>query len=145
MIPKGGMRTTFSVNVSIKVLCGPVCHSMADLKMFTKILNGHPFAEYDASFVPIPWREIQSPTKLIIGMLEFDGVCMPHPPILRALRETVTKLDAASHEGVHTSIQHIFYSESQQSFSRSGELPFDYWEVALTTWKLYFQTGAADV
>lgn len=58
MIPEGGMRTTFSGNVSIKVSCGLVCPSMADLEMFTKILNGHPFAEYDASFIPIPWREI---------------------------------------------------------------------------------------
>jgi amidase len=24
------------------------------------------------------------------------------------------------------------------------KLPFDCWEVALTTWKLYFQTGAAE-
>ena len=99
-IPKGGMRTTFPGNVSIKVSCGPVCHSMADLKMFTKVLNGHPLAEYDGSFIPIPWREVQSPEKLTIGMLEFDGVCMPHPPILRAMRETAAKLEAAGHEGM---------------------------------------------
>ncbi|TVY34494.1 Acetamidase [Lachnellula subtilissima] len=99
-IPKGGMQSTAPGQLSIKVSCGPACHSMADLKMFTKVINGHPLAEYDGSFIPIPWREVQKPTKLTIGILEFDGVCMPHPPILRAIRETAAKLKAAGHEGI---------------------------------------------
>ena len=45
MIPKRGMGTTFLGNVSIKVSCGPCCHSMADLSMFTKMIYGHPLAE----------------------------------------------------------------------------------------------------
>jgi amidase len=101
-IPKGGMRSTAPGNVSIKVSCGPACHSMTDLKMFTKVLNGHPNVEYDASFIPIPWREVETPAKLTIGILEFDGVCMPHPPILRAMRETMAKLEAAGHEGMYS-------------------------------------------
>lgn len=99
-IPRGGMRSTVSGQVSIKTSCGPICHSIADLKMFTKIINGHPLAEQDASFIPIPWRDVQLATKgLTFGILEFDGVCMPHPPILRAMRETATKLKAAGNEG----------------------------------------------
>jgi amidase len=76
---------------------------MADLNLFTKVINGHPQAEYDASFIPIPWRKVQSPTKLTVGILEFDGVCMPHPPILRAMRETAEKLKVAGHEGMKLS------------------------------------------
>ena len=50
----------------------------------------------------MPWRDVEPPTKLAIGPLEFVGVCMPHPPILRAIRETTAKLVAAGHEGMDT-------------------------------------------
>ena len=102
-IAKGGLAATVKGQVSIKASCGPACHSMADLKMFTKVIICPPFAEYDATYIPIPWREkVQSPSKLTIGILEWDGVCMPHPPILRAIRETAAKLKAAGHEGANS-------------------------------------------
>lgn len=107
-IPRGGLQGTTKGQISIKVSCGPACRSMADLKMFTKVINGHPYAEFEASFIPMPWREVQSPSKLTVGMLEWDGVCMPHPPILRAMRETAAKLEAAGHEGVNSAF--IFQS-----------------------------------
>lgn len=48
-IPRGGMGTTVTGQISIKTSCGPACHSMADLKMFTKLMNGHPRADFDGS------------------------------------------------------------------------------------------------
>jgi amidase len=100
-IPRGGMRSTGPGQISIKVSCGPTCHSVADLKMFTKVINGHTGAQYDASFIPMPWRDVQAPSrKLSFGLLEFDGVVMPHPPILRAMKESASKLRAAGHEGI---------------------------------------------
>ena len=107
-IPRGGMRSTVSGQVSIKTSCGPICHSMADLMMFTKIVNGHPLAEQDASFIPMPWRDVQLASKgLNFGILEFDGVCMPHPPILRAIRETAAKLKAAGHKGMKPNLDFL--------------------------------------
>jgi amidase len=35
---------------------------------------------------------------LSFGMLKFDGVVMPHPPVLRAMDELKAKLQAAGHE-----------------------------------------------
>ncbi|KAH6675066.1 putative amidase [Halenospora varia] len=124
-ISAAGMRSAAPGNTSIKVSCGPVCHSVEDLKTFTKVINVHgTVAQYDPLIVPIPWREVQLPSrKQSFALWEFDGVVMPHPPILRALRESAQKLISAGHEVIPV------------------KLPFDLWEVGLVTWKLYFQTG----
>lgn len=100
-IPKGGLRSTAPGNVSIKVSSGPVCHNIVDLKMFTKIINAHgSLAHFEPGIVPIPWRELPPPVrKLSFGVWAFDGVCMPHPPILRAIKETTLRLTSHGHEG----------------------------------------------
>ena len=36
------------------------------------------------------------------------------------------------------------YRDFNERLVVTVKLPFDCWEVALTTWKLYFQTGAAE-
>ncbi|CAK7234683.1 hypothetical protein SCUCBS95973_009019 [Sporothrix curviconia] len=127
-IPKGGLTTSAPGQVSIKVSCGPVCHSVADLKLVTRVLLQHyAYIGYDPSCVPFPWNEaVLLPPKLCFGVLRDDGVVRPQPPIRRSLDETVQALQAAGHAVVD------FAS------------PLDLWEVAQTTWKLYFQTGAKE-
>jgi amidase len=99
-IPKRAMRSVESGQPNIRVSCGPVCHSMADLEMFTRVLNAYPQSRYDPTSVPIRWREVPRPVgRLSFGLLKFDGVVMPHPPILRALEETAASLKAQGHEG----------------------------------------------
>ncbi|KAJ5620906.1 hypothetical protein N7510_004890 [Penicillium lagena] len=100
-IPKGGLRSTAPGNVSIKVSSGPVCHNIVDLKMFTKIINAHgSLAHFEPGIVPIPWRELPPPVpKYSFGVWTFDGVCMPHPPILRAIKESTLRLTSQGHEG----------------------------------------------
>lgn len=100
-VPKRSMKSVESGQLNIRVSCGPVCHSMADLKLLTRVLIAWPQARYDTFGIPMPWREIDSPSeKLSFGVWEFDGAVMPHPPILRAMRETAEKLRAAGHEGM---------------------------------------------
>lgn len=99
-IPKGGMDNINNGQISIKLSCGPVCHSMEDLELFTKILNAHPLNKYDVTCAPVPWRTLGAPLgKLAVGILKWDGVVMPHPPILRALEHTKRALEKAGHEG----------------------------------------------
>lgn len=99
-ISKTGLMTTLAGQISIKTSCGPVCHSLADVKLLTKVVNAWPEMQYEPGVVPMPWRELLPPTrKLSFGLLEFDDICMPHPPILRGLKETAAKLVAAGHEG----------------------------------------------
>ena len=100
-IPRGGLRSPAPGNVSIKVSCGPQCHSIADVKMFTKVINAYPSAQFEPNVVPMPWRELPTPKgKLSFGLWEFDGVVKPQPPILRALKETAQKLISSGHEGI---------------------------------------------
>ncbi|ETN40042.1 uncharacterized protein HMPREF1541_04317 [Cyphellophora europaea CBS 101466] len=127
-IPKFGMISTAPGQTSIKVSCGPNCHSVGDLKLVTKLLFSHTdYIGFDPTAVPLPWKEVQSKQKLVLGMLKTDGVVTPQPPILRALAEVAEKLKAAGHEVVEI------------------EPPIDLWEAALVTWKLYFQTGATEL
>ncbi|EXJ89088.1 hypothetical protein A1O3_02152 [Capronia epimyces CBS 606.96] len=127
-ICKTGLSTTLGGQISIKTSCGPVCHSLDDLKLFVEIINAYPRLQFEPAVVPMPWRHLEPPQrKLTVALWKFDGVCMPHPPIVRALKETAEQLIASGHEVIEIN------------------LPLDSWKVALTTWKLYFQTGALEL
>ena len=126
-VPKLGMITAAPGNTSIKVSAGPCCHSMEDVKLFTKLILAHRTLPYEPTTVLGFWNEAPSPArKLRVGILSTDGVVDPHPPIQRALKETASKLEAAGYEVIEF------------------KPPFDMWEAALTTWALYFQTGAKE-
>ena len=126
-VPKQGMIPVAPGNVSIKISAGPCCHSMEDLKLFTKLVLTHPTLPHESTTMPGFWNDVPTAaSKLRIGILSTDGMVDPHPPIQRAMRETASKLKAAGHEIVEFSP------------------PFDVWEATLTTWALYFQTGAKE-
>ncbi len=99
-VPRTGMATPAPGQLSIKVSCGPNCHSMSDLKLLTKLILTHESIPFEPTCVPVPWREVTKPTgKLTFGILMTDGVVDPHPPIKRAMLETAANLRAAGHEG----------------------------------------------
>ena len=126
-VPRQGLIAVAPGNTSIKVSAGPNCHSMEDLRLFTELILTHPTLPYEPTTIPGFWIETPPPSqKLRIGLLTTDGVVDAHPPIQRAMAETVSRLQAAGHEVVE------FIP------------PFDLWEAALTTWALYFQTGAKE-
>ncbi|RVX67712.1 hypothetical protein B0A52_07835 [Exophiala mesophila] len=126
-IPRKGLRSTVPGQISIKTSCGPISHSMPDLKLLIKLILSHPSLPFEGSCPPGWWNEVKTPKgKLRIGLILTDGVVDPHPPVARALKETAEKLKAAGHD--------VF----------EYKLPFDAWEAALTTWALYWQTGAAE-
>lgn len=49
----------------------------------------------ESYLVPLPWREIELPKKLKIGVMWSDGIVKPHPPIQRALSKVVEALRSA--------------------------------------------------
>ncbi|KUL81293.1 hypothetical protein ZTR_09124 [Talaromyces verruculosus] len=89
------------------------------------LVDGH--WDEDPSVMRMSWEPNPSVAeKLSIGILNFDGVVMPHPPILRGLREAAKKLRAAGHEVVEIApYQHL----------RA-------WEIA---YPLYYATGAKEI
>ena len=126
-VPKAGMMSAAKGNVSIKVSAGPCCFSMVDLKLFVRLILTHPTIPHEPTCSIPFWSEVSAPAKLRIGVMMTDGVVDPHPPIQRAIQESVAKLKAAGHEVVEF------------------RPPFDMWLAALTTWALYFQTGAKEM
>lgn len=77
----------------------PIAHSPSDLKLMVEtLLNVKPW-ERDPGVVPLPWRSEEqaevrrraAESRLCFGVMRWDGVVMPHPPIQRAVEETVAK------------------------------------------------------
>jgi amidase len=77
---------------------GSLARSLADVTYYTKaVIESEPWL-IDPKCVPIPWRVIEAPQKLKIGILRHDGIVMPTPPVQRALEITVERLRKAGHE-----------------------------------------------
>lgn len=94
-----GMTSNVSGSRTIAGAIGPMCHSVRDIELLCKVVtDAQPWLE-DIGVVPLQWQPRPPiPAKLTIGILSFDGVVMPHPPVLRGLDEVVQKLRAAGHE-----------------------------------------------
>ena len=78
---------------------GPLSTSLEGIKLFMKIaLAAKPWIE-DPSLIPLPWRDEhnnlgkETSKRLKIGVLWNDGVVEPHPPVIRALKAVVNKLE----------------------------------------------------
>ncbi|EXJ68811.1 uncharacterized protein A1O5_07742 [Cladophialophora psammophila CBS 110553] len=124
---KRGMGTAAPGQISIKVSSGPNCHSMADVKLAAEILLTHYGLPFEPTAVRMPWKQLPAnKERLCVGLLATDGCVTPQPPIARALQETAENLRAAGHEVIEF------------------KPPFDCWEVAQATWRLWFQTGAKE-
>jgi amidase len=75
-----------------------MARSVEDLEAFAKAVVGAEPWMHDPKALPIPWRAVESKTKLKLGIIWNDGMVTPTPPVQRALRETVEKLKKAGHE-----------------------------------------------
>ncbi|SPO07361.1 probable Acetamidase [Cephalotrichum gorgonifer] len=104
-LPYAKMANSMEGQETIHSVCGPICHSIEDMRLFMKaVLQEQPWS-YDSKVVPMPWRvgeEDVIKTKiasgsLTLGIYECDGNVLPHPPILRALKTVQEKLSAAGH------------------------------------------------
>ncbi|KAM3428295.1 hypothetical protein MY4824_008906 [Beauveria thailandica] len=88
-----GQEGVMSVN-------GPMARTLQDISMYSKaVIQSQPWLR-DAKCHPLPWKSVQLPEKLKIGVMWDDTLVQPTPPILRALRHTVAKLLQAGHDVV---------------------------------------------
>ncbi|KAE8168326.1 amidase [Aspergillus tamarii] len=126
-IPKAGWGGSKTGQISIRDSVGPVCHSVEDVQMFTEILTTDPANRYDVSAVPVPWRHVSLPKgKLVVGIMKWDGVVMPHPPVLRAMEHAKQVLGISGFEVIEF------------------QPPFDCWELAKCTFDIYFQEAGEE-
>ena len=90
---------------------GPMTQSPRSLEIFTRtVIDSQPWTR-DPHCVPIPWRdepfrEILGGKKLRIGVMHWDDVILPQPPVRRAMREVESLLRAAGHEIIPWKIDH---------------------------------------
>lgn len=77
---------------------GPMAKTLEDITMYSKaIVDAKPWL-VDPKMLPIPWRQVELKKKLKIAVLWNDGLCLPTPPVTRALTETAEKLKKAGHD-----------------------------------------------
>ncbi|CAH0046921.1 unnamed protein product [Clonostachys solani] len=75
-VPKGGMDNINSTGqTTIQLSCGPICHSIGDIELLTRVINAYPHNKYDVTCAPVPWRNLDALNgKLAIGIMKWDGV-----------------------------------------------------------------------
>jgi amidase len=84
----------------IAASAGPLANDFEALDIFTKSVIDATPALLDSTAIDVPWRQLEpaTNTKLRIGVLHEDPLYPLHPPIKRAMAETVKRLEAAGHE-----------------------------------------------
>ena len=94
-----GMTSNVRGGRTIPGAIGPMCHSIRDIELVCKVATDAQPWYKDPNVIQKEWpaRPAVEP-RLSIGVMKFDNVVMPHPPVLRAIEETVEKLKAAGHE-----------------------------------------------
>ncbi|KAJ6443497.1 glutamyl-tRNA(gln) amidotransferase subunit A [Purpureocillium lavendulum] len=104
-LPYANMANSMEGQETIHSVCGPMCHTIDDLRLFvTSVLAQSPW-RYDAKVLPMPWRPAEedaarqklSSGGLTLGFYSCDGNVLPHPPILRAVDTVVAKAKEAGH------------------------------------------------
>lgn len=98
--PTLGCRSGMPGQEAVQSVNGPMARTIADIELEARaVVGGRPWL-HDPRVVPVPWRAVDLPPRLRLGVLWDDGMVAPTPPVARALAETVAKLRAAGHEVV---------------------------------------------
>ncbi|KIJ66047.1 hypothetical protein HYDPIDRAFT_130197 [Hydnomerulius pinastri MD-312] len=126
---------------------GPMCNSSRDMKLLVEaVLNAKPWL-LDPSLVPLPLVVPQLSQKLRVGVMMHDGVVLPHPPMLRAMKLAKAKLEASSevevvdyvpfqHEEGYSIIRTLYFEDGGETVHRclkeGGEdiLPLTEWVIS---------------
>ncbi|KAF9888995.1 hypothetical protein FE257_008165 [Aspergillus nanangensis] len=96
---------------TVPSVIGPMAHNISDLRWLTqKVLECSPWMA-DPKVICLPWQHEMEKVvqkkkmtkRLTFGVLRQDGVVRPHPPIARAINQTVLALEAAGYEVIEFS------------------------------------------
>ncbi|KAF2275280.1 amidase [Westerdykella ornata] len=99
-IPTDGWGYMMAGADNVESVLGPLSTSLAGLQLFMKvIIDSQPWLT-EPALIPMPWREVEIPKNLKIGVLWHDNVVRPHPPVSRALRLVTERLKTAGIEVV---------------------------------------------
>jgi len=104
-LPYGMMANSMEGQETVHSVCGPLTHSVADMRLFVKSVLAQEPWEYDSKVIPMPWRQAEADTiktkigsgGLTLGFYNSDGVVLPHPPILRGVQTVVDTMKKNGH------------------------------------------------
>ncbi|ANB14064.1 Amd2p [Sugiyamaella lignohabitans] len=110
---------------------GPVAKDLETVELFmSSVISQEPW-RLDPSLSPIPWNSNSLFTKKIkIAILDNDGIVTPHPPVQRAMKEVIAKLEAAKIDGLE--IELVRWQPYRHDKA---------WEIISS---LYFEDGAQE-
>lgn len=98
-VPLTGLVGLVEGRDQIPSVVGPLSHDLHAIELWMKVVIGSQTWKVDQSLPPLPWRDevdwLKKPDnsrRLKIGVMWDDGNVTPHPPVRRALQETVDKL-----------------------------------------------------
>lgn len=95
---KGNQNNSLGLGSASSI--GPLAVSIRDLKLCMKVMVDDQHWLQDGTVIEKPWQTLHlEGTKFNIGVIEWDGRVMPHPPIQRAVRVAREKIVAAGHFG----------------------------------------------
>ncbi|OJJ59809.1 hypothetical protein ASPSYDRAFT_78137 [Aspergillus sydowii CBS 593.65] len=96
-IPYANMANSMEGQETVHSVCGPLAHSVADMRLFvTSVLAQEPWS-YDSKDEEDAIKTKIGAGGLALGYYSCDGNVLPHPPVLRAIQTVTTKLSEAGH------------------------------------------------
>ncbi len=97
-IPYGGqVSASRPVAPGVAASAGPLANSAEDLHLLLSSVIGAKPWDYDSTALACPWREPEVRKPLTLGFLLEDPSTPISPPIARALKTAVQKIQAAGH------------------------------------------------
>lgn len=123
-IPYGGQTSAGRPGaVGIAACAGPLCHSVRDAELFSKVVFNSNAANFDERALGVPWIEPEKKNILTIGIMPEDTLFPLHPQMQRCLKMAAQKLEAAGHNLVDLSL------EGFPSWSAALDLSFSFFNM----------------
>ncbi|KAE9367152.1 amidase [Stipitochalara longipes BDJ] len=137
-LPMKGLTATQEGEEQIVPTIGPLSTSLEGCRLFIKtIIDAKPWYR-EPTLLPFPWKEEDffKGKKLKVAVLWDDGVVKPHPPVTRALKKIVDKLQGKAnieivewkpykHDLAWELIANLYFSdggaEEAEAINSSGE------------------------
>lgn len=96
--PVRNCRSGMPGQEAVQSVNGPLARTLQDMTIYAKaVIDGQPWLR-DPKCLPFPWHPASLPSRLKIAVMWNDGMVKPTPPVARALRSAVEKLQAAGHD-----------------------------------------------
>ena len=84
------------------IVVGPIAHSISDIRyFFTAVVQAEPWYQ-DPKVIELPWRERHIEAvkgrPLVFGIIKWDHLVTPHPPVQRGMRIVKEALQKQGHD-----------------------------------------------